>query len=116
MKLLVACTRPRGETSRKAAQRQEFAARQLGVLAGPDGDPAARAAMGPAGAVPALLALLERGTDKGAGSLHFVILRLGALRLGLAFHHVQSFHLVPAGSPSEPLLISKLMPAQSVGR
>ena len=69
MKLLVACTRPRGETSRKAAQRQEFAARQLGVLAGPDGDPAARAAMGPAGAVPALLALLEHGTDKGAWSL-----------------------------------------------
>lgn len=66
MKLLVACTRPRGETSRKAAQRQEFAARQLGILAGPDGDAAARAAMGPAGAVPALMKLLEGGTDKGA--------------------------------------------------
>ncbi len=67
MKLLVACTTPRGETGRKPLQRQEFAARQLGGLAGPDGDAAARAVMGPAGAVRALLRLLEGGNDKGAG-------------------------------------------------
>ena len=65
MKLLVACTKPRGETGRKALQRQEFAARQLAVLAGPEGDAAARALMVPCGAMEALLSLLEGGNDKG---------------------------------------------------
>lgn len=69
MKLLVACVKPRGDSSRKASQRQEFPARALGYLAGPDGEAAARAAMGPAGVVPALLELLEQGTDKGAAFL-----------------------------------------------
>ena len=65
MKLLVACVLPRGDAGRKALQRQEFAARAVAGLAGPDGDAAARTAMKPSGIVPALLQLLEQDNDKG---------------------------------------------------
>lgn len=45
---------------------QEFAARTLAQLIGPEGDAGARAVVGSFSAVPALLQLLERGSDKGA--------------------------------------------------
>mmetsp|Transcript_18613 Transcript_18613/g.56177 ORF Transcript_18613/g.56177 Transcript_18613/m.56177 type:complete len:1043 (+) Transcript_18613:379-3507(+) len=68
MRLLVASATPMAtstQLAKKSAQRQEFAARALAQLAGPEGDAVARAAMGSTGAVPALLQLLERGSDKG---------------------------------------------------
>ena len=46
------------------AQRQDFAARSISSLAGVDGDAEARTALLAAGAIPALVALVEGGSDK----------------------------------------------------
>ena len=42
VQLLVQCVAPSCETSKRVAQRQDFAARSISSLAGPDGDPVAK--------------------------------------------------------------------------
>lgn len=58
------CLAPSKETNKRVAQRQDFSARCISSLAGPDGDIDAKLALLDAGAIPALLALLENGNDK----------------------------------------------------
>lgn len=62
--LLVQCLQPSTETAKRVAQRQDFAARCISSLASSEGDASAKAALMTAGAMPALLGLLENGNDK----------------------------------------------------